>query len=318
MTLKELFELSLNAGIDADPRGRAGIEKNLARRKTSYDKLSEDEKKDFDLEDLTNPYSDSRILTGDPTLTVKKVMAGIDIDASEVLLADRLNEKGAGIDVIVAHHPIGGALADLHSVMDMQADVMAKYGVPINIAEGLMNDHIQKVGRHFNPLNHTQASDAARMLNLALMCTHTITDNLVYDFFEKLIAEKKPETVGDVMDMLKEIPEYQEAVQRKAGPSVYVGDRKNRAGIVAPLEVTGGTDASHTIYERLAQAGVGTIIAMHASDKHREEAQKNHINLINAGHMSSDSIGMNLLLDKFEQQGIEVVPCSGLIRVKRS
>ncbi|MGK4422346.1 hypothetical protein ACSLVQ_29270, partial [Klebsiella pneumoniae] len=79
-----------------------------------------------------------------------------------------------------------------------------------------------------------------------------------------------------------------------------------------------GTDPSSAIYERLSHAGVGTIISMHASDKHKDEAQKHHINLINAGHMSSDSIGMNLLLDEFEKKGIEVVPCSGLIRVKRS
>jgi len=33
--------------------------------------------------------------------------------------------------------------------------------------------------------------------------------------------------------------------------------------------------------------------------------------------MSSDSIGMNLLLDDLEKQGIEIVPCSGFIRVSR-
>jgi len=33
--------------------------------------------------------------------------------------------------------------------------------------------------------------------------------------------------------------------------------------------------------------------------------------------MSSDSLGMNLFLDKLEEQGIEIVPCSGLIRISR-
>jgi hypothetical protein len=37
-----------------------------------------------------------------------------------------------------------------------------------------------------------------------------------------------------------------------------------------------------------------------------------------AGHMSSDSIGMNLILDKFEAKGVEIVAASGLIRVSRN
>ena len=36
-----------------------------------------------------------------------------------------------------------------------------------------------------------------------------------------------------------------------------------------------------------------------------------------AGHMSSDSLGMNLYLDELEKKGAEVIPCSGLIRVSR-
>jgi len=37
-----------------------------------------------------------------------------------------------------------------------------------------------------------------------------------------------------------------------------------------------------------------------------------------AGHMSSDSLGVNLFLDQLEKQGIEIVFCSGLIRVSRN
>jgi len=34
--------------------------------------------------------------------------------------------------------------------------------------------------------------------------------------------------------------------------------------------------------------------------------------------MSSDSIGMNLFLDELEKKGIEIIPCSGMIRVSRN
>ena len=71
------------------------------------------------------------------------------------------------------------------------------------------------------------------------------------------------------------------------------------------------------MYEKLSQAGVGTIIGMHMSEDHKKQAEKHHINAIIAGHISSDSLGMNLLLDELEKQGIEIVACSGLMRVSR-
>ncbi|KND51992.1 MAG: hypothetical protein ABA06_01885 [Parcubacteria bacterium C7867-001] len=317
MTLKEIYDLGIQMGIDADPRGRASVEKVLARRNKEFGALSKEKQAEFDKEELTNPYTDTRILFGDPAKEVRNVLAGIDIDAAEILLADRLNEKGANIDLVIAHHPNGESLAALHEVMDMQADIMNKYGVPINIAEGLLRERIKQVGRRFNPMNHTQAVDAARLLGIAHMCSHTITDNMVYEFLENLVTSREFETVGDVIEMLKEIPEYQEAAKGKAGPTIVSGSEKSRAGKVAALEITGGTNAAENVYERLSHAGIGTIISMHAGEEHLKEAQKHHINMVIAGHMSSDSLGMNLFLDAIEKKGVGVTACSGLIRVKR-
>jgi hypothetical protein len=317
MKLSKIYELAVKMGIESDPRGKAGVEKMLARRKKEYEDLPASQKKTFDQEDLVNPYVDSRIFLGKSDLEVDSIMAGIDINASEVLLADRLNQKGESIDLLLTHHPEGGSLAALHEVMDVQADIWAKYGVPINIAEGVMHDRISEVQRRFSPINHTQAIDAARLLGFAFMGTHTITDNLVHTYMEHLFEKAKPETVGEVFDVLMKEPEYIEATKGKAGPVIFAGDRRNRAGKIAPIEFTGGTEPSHTIYEKLAMAGVGTVIGMHAGEEHRKEALKYHINLVIAGHMSSDSLGMNLLLDELEKQMIKIIPCSGLIRVKR-
>ena len=92
-------------GIGADPRGKAGVEKYLARQKKVYSELPKSKKEDFDLESLKNPYSDTRILLGDPKTKVNKIIAGIDFDTGEVVLADRLNQKGEGIGLMIAHHP---------------------------------------------------------------------------------------------------------------------------------------------------------------------------------------------------------------------
>lgn len=318
MKLKDLYALGVRMGIESDPRGKNGVEKLLLRRKKAYDELPKSRKAEYDLEDLVNPYSDSRIFWGDPDAEVDSIMAGIDINAAEVLLADRLNGKGESIDLLLTHHPEGASLASLHEVMDVQVDIWEKYGVPVNIAEGVMRDRIGEVQRRFSPVNHAEAVDAARLLGLSFMGMHTVTDNLVHTYMEKLFAKEQPYTVGDVVDILKKEPEYQEAMKGKAGPTIFAGSPGNRAGRVAPIEFTGGTEPSSIIYEKLAHAGVGTVVGMHAAEEHRKEAIKHHINLVIAGHMSSDSLGMNLLLDAYENKGIKILPCSGLIRIKRS
>jgi len=317
MTIDEIYQLAIKMGTGADPRGKKGVEKYLARQKKIYDEQPQAKKEDFDLETLKNPYSDTRILFGDPSINVDKVMTGIDFDTGEIVLADRLNEKGEGIDLLIAHHPAGGALASLHEVMDLQVDLLASYGVPINVVEGMMSERTSEVRRKFGPINHYRSVDAARILNLPFMCIHTVWDNLGWRFMADIFETREYDTVGDVMDILKTIPEYKQAIKYKAGPAIYWGNEKNRAGKVAVSEFTGGTEGAKEIYERLSYAGIGTIIGMHISEEHREEAKKHHINLIIAGHIVSDSVGANLFLDELEKRGIHVIPASGLIRVSR-
>ena len=136
-------------------------------------------------------------------------------------------------------------------------------------------------------------------------------------FLDKVIKRKKPETVGDIIKALKEIPEYQEAVKRKAGPKIFVGAEENSAGKIVLTELTGGTEGSVGIYEKMSQAGIGTVIGMHMDEERKKEAQKHFVNVVIAGHISSDSLGMNQFLDELEKKGVEIIPCSGLIRVSR-
>ena len=121
----------------------------------------------------------------------------------------------------------------------------------------------------------------------------------------------------DILKILKQVPEYKEAMKRKAGPMLFTGTPERYAGKIAVTEITGGTEGSKEMYEKIAQAGVGTIIGMHLGEEYKKEAEKRHLNVIIAGHMSSDSLDMNLFLDEIERRGIEVIPCSGLIRIKR-
>ena len=316
MRLIDLYQKCVSLGKEYDPRSAVDVEKNLTRAVKQYEELKEKDKQYFDVERLKNPYADTRILNGDPETEVNKILAGIDMEVQEVLLADRLREKGEKIDLILSHHPEGKALVALHKVMSLQEDVLAQLGVPINVAEGILASRISEVERGLMPLNHNRSVDAARLLNFPFMCVHTPADNMVNTYLSNLFIEKQPETVGDVVDLLLEIPEYQESKKIDAGPKVFLGKETNRAGKVF-VDMTGGTGGSEDAFAKLAIAGVGTIVGMHIGEKHRKEAEKNHINVIIAGHMASDSLGMNLLLDIFVKEGIEVIPCSGLIRVSR-
>ncbi|AEG14264.1 hypothetical protein Desku_0655 [Desulfofundulus kuznetsovii DSM 6115] len=316
MKIREIYELAIAKGMESDPRGLEAVQKFLAREKEKYEKMREDEKEEYDLERLVNPYDDTRVLVGDPEREVRRVLVGIDMEVGEVLLADRLGEKGRPVDLIISHHPEGKAMASLYQVMHLQEDVLARFGVPINVAEGIMSSRIAEVKRGILPLNHNRAVDAARILGLAFMSVHTAADNLVASYLQKLMDEKQPETLGDVLKLLKEQPEYREAIKYKAGPTIVVGARERRAGKIM-VDMTGGTSGSEDAYAKLAQAGVGTLLVMHMGEKHRKEAEKNHINVIIAGHMASDSLGMNLFLDELEARGVEIIPCAGLLRFSR-
>lgn len=317
MTIQDIYQLFIKKGIAADPRGKEGVKKALGRTQKHYDRLSKKEKEYFDLESLKNPYSDTRILFGDPSMVVDKVLVGIDINAAEMVLADRLNERGEGIDLVIAHHPEGRALAALDEVMELQVDMLETYGIPINVAESMMKERIGEVYRRFAPLNHHQAIDAGRLLNLPFMCVHTPADNMGWTHLSNLLEKREFDTLSEVMDVLDTIEELKVALKQKAGPMIFVGNPHSRAGRVRVVEFTGGTEGAKEVYERLSHAGIGTIIGMHISEEHRKEAQKHHMNLIVTGHMASDSIGMNLLLDDLEKKGVGILPCSGLIRIRR-
>jgi len=322
MKLKELYELIIKKGMEFDPRGREVVRKALAKARKEYSKLSKTEKKEFDSEAFVNPYADTRILYGDLNKEIKKIMIGIDMEVGELLLADRLNAKSAPggrekIDLVMAHHPEGRALAGLYQVMHLQTDILNKAGVSLKAAESLMKERIEEVERTLLPANHGRSVDVARLLGMPFMCCHTPGDNCVTTYLTKLMEQKKPKTAWDVVSILKEIPEYREALTQKAGPRLICGERAAKTGKVF-VDMTGGTEGSKNVFARLSQAGIGTLVCMHLSEEHFKRAKTEFINIIIAGHIASDTLGLNLLLDEIEKkEKLNIISCSGFKRVSR-
>jgi len=312
MTVQEIYKYAIEQGIKSDARSNNAIARFLERKNTQYEKLDKNKKQEFDIESLTNPFSDTRILNLVKDKEVKKIMVGIDIGVGELLLAHQMGD----IDLVIAHHPLGGALANLHDVMDLQADKLSEYGVPINVGEALMKERILQVERGLNAYNHWREVDVAKLLGINFMCLHTAADNISAAFVEDKIKKALPERVEDVLSVFKKIEEYQESIHRGVAPKLFVGSPENRVGKLF-VGFTGGTEPSPKVYQKMGEAGIGTIVDMHVAEEHKKEAESAYINVIIAGHMSSDSIGMNILIDKAERAGATIIPLGGFFRVSR-
>lgn len=319
MKLKEFYNFIIEEGILSDPRGEEQVKKSLSVSKQKYDKLDNEKKSEFDMETLKNPYRDTRILNGSGDEEINSMLVGVDIDTAEMVLAEYLRKSGKKIDLVLSHHPSGYAYANFYEVMGMQSEILEKLGVPINVAEGLLSKRMKEVARKVMPINHMRSVDAAKLLGIPFMCVHTVADNHVAKYLQEKFDSVKSYFVSDVVKTLKTIPEYKNSVTETVGPKILVGSEENRAGKVF-VDMTGGTEGAVEFLEKLSIAGVGTIVAMHMSDEHIKNAEKSNINIVVAGHISSDNLGLNLLFDRVENKfgPINFIPCSGFRRIKHS
>lgn len=316
MKIADAYRLAIETGMKNDPRPREEVEKVLKDANEEYSKMDSDKKQYFDQERLWNPYADSRFSWGDGDLEIDEAMWGIDVGTGEVLLADRLREKGRRIGCLVGHHPLGSARTPFPEVMWLQTEMYRGCGIPINVSESLMGPRVEEVLRGVMPANYNQAVDAARLLDIPIMNIHSPADNCVQRFLENEFEENPATYVGDIIDRLMKIEEFRIASKHNSPPKIIVGNRNRHCGRIA-VKMTGGTSGPKEIYEKLAIAGIGTVIGMHFPESHIEEARRNHLNIVVSGHMSSDSLGINLIADEWQKNGLDTIPCSGLIRVSR-
>jgi putative NIF3 family GTP cyclohydrolase 1 type 2 len=291
MILSAFYNYCLKFGIDCDPRRQI---KGKA-------------------------FADSAILHGDPRIEINKIMVGIDMEVSELLLADRIRQR-QGLDLVIAHHPEGQALASFYKVMQLQVDLLRKLGVSQKVAQQMLDERMREVERRIIASNHMRSVDAARLLDLPFICVHTPADNQVYYFLNQLIKDKKPKVLQDILDLLMDVPEYVAAAKDSSGPMIIAGNPRRPVGKIS-LEMTGGTEGPKEALEKLYKAGVRTLVCMHLSEEHFKKVKDTNLNVVIAGHISSDTLGLNLLLDKLERQAkkrFSVTECSGFRRIRHN
>jgi len=257
-------------------------------------------------------------LHGDLNTEVKKVVTGIDMEVGEIIFTYLLNkDQDQKIDLIIAHHPEGYALAQLYDVMKLQADLLASYGITISVAEQLLEKRISEIERRLMPVNHNRSVDIARVFGIPMMCIHTPADNCVTNYLKKRFEKEKPYKLKDLMKILKNIPEYKKSAKLQVPPKIVSGSEDSKCGKIF-VDMTGGTEGSKEIFEKYANSGVSTLVGMHLSEEHLENAKKAKLNVVIAGHISSDILGLNLLFDELEkEEKLKFIGISGFERIRK-
>ena len=320
MKIYDAYRVAIEAGMKRDLRPQSEVKKILDDFQATYDNLPQDRKELFDQERLWNPYADSRFSYGSEKakeLDAERFMWGIDITPSEILLADKLREKGQRIDAVIAHHPNGTSKTPFPEVMMQMTAMFQNMGMESEKAHDLVQKRMEQVLRGMQGYNYNQTADAARMLDIPFFNIHAPADNMVEEYMVNKMKKLQPKTLGDVIDSLYSEPEVRAAAKANSPPIILAGNADDECGKVM-VKMNGGTSFSKETYQALAESGVKTIVAMHYPDDHVDAAKEAGVNLIISGHMASDSIGVNLICDIWEKEGIEVIPCSGFTRFSRN
>ncbi len=314
MKLKAIYQEVIKRGIEADIRSKKEIDCYLKEQKESYDRLDKNKKEFFDVDSLSNPFADTRILNGSPEDEIKNVIVGVDINEAELLLVNTLREKGTKIDLAISHHPQGRAYANFYEVMDLQIATFSSEGVSLSVSENLLKERKSEIERRVHAANHQKVVDMAKWLKVDLLCMHTPCDNLAYQYIKKLMDKEKPKDIGAIVEILEGVAEYKESAKNNNPVAITIGNKNSRTKRMH-IDFTGGTEGPVNIYDKLAATGIDTIIAMHQSEEHFKKCRECNINVVIAPHIASDNLGVNIMLDHLEsKEKFEIYELGGFRR----
>ena len=241
---------------------------------------------------------------------IKKVLFGVDMDTAELLLAKQL-----GYDCVVSHHPRNTNI-NMLDLMNTHIFKLEKLGVPRNKGQKLLEERVTELGYNSHVSNSRRSESAAKLLGMPYLSIHTpadiISENIVQELLDKKFKDKPATKVGEVSDALEEIHEYKTSARK---PVIRVGNKDAYAGKIYVL-MSGLTGPGPKILKEYFEAGVGTLVLMHIPEKDVKAVKEQKIgNVIVAGHMPSDSLGMNKIANKWRESGVEVTMMSGVVEV---
>jgi hypothetical protein len=243
--------------------------------------------------------------------SIHRALITVDVSTSELILA-----KNIGCDVVIAHHPIGVSSMEFHRVFDRHTQFMIQNGVPDNEARNAVSRLKRRIQIRSHANIYKQIVDTAGILKMPLVNIHQPCDEFMRRIIlEKIKDHKHHHKISDLLKLIDEIPEFNNAVSR---PIVALGSAKSNVGRIA-LVLAAGTNGGYPIAKLYYEHGVSTVIYLHIdpTDAAKLNDEKIRGNLVILGHLAGDSIGLNALADKIELEGVETVRM-GLISGSKS
>lgn len=243
-----------------------------------------------------------------PGDNIKKILMGIDMDTPELMLAKQL-----GYDCVVTHHP-RNTHPEIGDVLDDHIFRLEALGMPRNKSQKLLANRKDSLSYRFHVTNSRRSESAAQLLAMPFVSIHTPADLIGEKMVQTHLDDKfldKPDTkLSDIIEALGEISEYKNSVRK---PVIRVGSEDSYAGKVYVL-MSGLTGPGADVLKAYFEAGVGTLVMMHIPEEDVKALKEQNIgNVVVAGHMSSDSLGMNKIAETWEEHGASVTMMSGVV-----
>ncbi|MDQ6855655.1 MAG: hypothetical protein M3Z57_01105 [Candidatus Dormibacteraeota bacterium] len=254
--------------------------------------------------------SDSQVYVEAPS-DVHRVLFGVDISLAEVLWAQQ-----NGFDAVIAHHPLGDRTRTSFSelVRTRQVAQMTAEGIARDVAENAIGARLEAIARRTHMSNVNAIVDSARLFGMPLCNVHLACDIITRDAIIEML-QRHQSAGASVADCLGWFDDFSEYAHGHARPEPWVGAPTNGLGRWT-VAIAGGTNGGFPVFNEYFRAGVDTIFAMHIDEgelqRLRVAAQPGQT-LVVTGHMTSDSIGINVVIAGLEERGIEVVRTSGVV-----
>lgn len=246
-----------------------------------------------------------------PGDNIQRAIIGIDMEAPELLLGDKL-----GYDAVIAHHPVGdSARLDFSDVLWVHLDQMLAAGVPEAVARPIVEEKANAAKMMTHAANYDHAPSVARLLGMPYLNIHLPLDELGRQKMEDTVNTLSPDSpVSALIEAFEaEMPEFGLALTEF---QLRVGALDNPIGKVV-LSHAAGTNGGYPIAKAYFDHGVDTVLYIHCrpedSRRLREEYQDLGKNLIISGHIASDAVGINLYVDELEKRGLEITRISGVL-----
>jgi hypothetical protein len=259
----------------------------------------------LDLGGFTEPPSDSCVWYAGKE--IRRVLVGLDVGASELLLARQL-----GFDAVIAHHPV--QRRGFWRIFERHWDMMREVGVPDEVIREAVEARSASLRLAEHNSNDDHVISVARLLQMPSLNVHLPLDEYTRQFLISTVARFQAEhpaaSAGDIAAAIGSLPSFQRSPIQ---PIVVYGSPEAPAGRVV-VSIAAGTNGGFPVAAAYFAHGVDTLVYMHVPPEDVERLRRENIRgtLVITGHQPGDSIGVDAYVQELRRRGLEVETFSGI------